>query len=284
MMRASGMMDTSISVIIPTWNRAHTIEAAICSVLQQTLPVREVLICDDGSSDDTQQRVEAIAARDPRVIWLPGPRGGRPAIPRNRGIIAARGDWIAFLDSDDTWLPGKLERQMAEVEAQKVDAVCCNTWRVVPGSEARTLLLPDTDLRLNAHDLMRRNLVQCSSVLLRRRLFEQALGFPESASLKVGEDYALWLRIAAQTDFAYIAEPLMIYRDDAANSVRADSLDGWSERLAVFGDFSAWASSREMISTVLLLRARVEMLRAIVRRPLSRALAFCKRSISSPVR
>lgn len=273
-------MSPSISVIIPTWNRAHTIEAAILSVLQQTLPVHEVLICDDGSSDDTRQRIEAMAARDPRVIWLPGPRGGRPAIPRNRGIAAARGEWIAFLDSDDTWLPRKLERQLAEAAAHKVDAVCCNTWRVVPGSDARTLLLPDTDLRLTGRDLLCRNLVQCSSVVLRRRLFEQAVGFPESTQLKVGEDYAFWLRIAAQTDFAYMAEPLMVYLDDAVHSIRAESLDGWSERLAVLGDFCGWAAGRVAVPTALRMRARAEMLRAWLRRPLSRVLACFRRGIS----
>ncbi|MBC2770604.1 glycosyltransferase family 2 protein [Pusillimonas minor] len=278
------MTNTLISVIIPTWNRAYTIEAAIRSVLQQTMPVHEVLICDDGSSDDTRQRVEAIAADAPCVIWLPGPRGGRPAVPRNRGIAAAQGEWIAFLDSDDTWLPNKLERQLAEARAQNVDAVCCNAWRITPGSESRAVLMSCTDLRVTTSGLMRRNLIPCSSVLLRRHLFAQAKGFPESTRLKVGEDYALWLRIATQTDFAYIGEPLMVYMDDAANSVRADSLDGWSERLAVFGDFCAWATERKTVPVALLLRARAEILRALIRRPLSQALAFCKTGISNLVR
>src|SRR5262249_7122187 len=102
--------EPSVSVIIPTWNRAATVMAAVESALAQTHAPLEVLVCDDGSSDDSAQRVGALP--DPRVRWLPGPRGGRPAIPRNRGIAAARGEWLAFLDSDDEWLPDKLERQL----------------------------------------------------------------------------------------------------------------------------------------------------------------------------
>ena len=72
--------------VIPTWNRAHTIQRAIESTLRQSLQVLEVLICDDGSSDDTESVVASIAKRDERVRWIVGERAGRPAIPRNRGF------------------------------------------------------------------------------------------------------------------------------------------------------------------------------------------------------
>src|SRR5262249_41192076 len=81
------------------------------SALAQTHASLEVLVCDDGSSDDTEQRVRAMS--DPRVRWLPGPRGGRPAIPRNRGIAAARGEWLRLPDTAAQWPPGKPGRQRA---------------------------------------------------------------------------------------------------------------------------------------------------------------------------
>lgn len=270
------MLSPSISVIIPTWNRAHSIEAAIKSALEQTFPIHEVLVCDDGSTDETHLLVKAMAVLDPRIIWLPGSHGGRPAIPRNRGIAAASGEWIAFLDSDDTWLPWKLERQLLAGEESNVDAVCSNVWRLVPRRETCTLMLPEVNMRLGTGNLLRENLVACSSVILRRSLFEKSKGFPETAILKVGEDHALWLRISVQTDFLYLAEPLVFYRDDAANSVRAAALDGWSERLAVLRDFYTWTSESQTIPNSLKARIQTEMLRARVRRLVSKAYLFCK--------
>ena len=264
---------SAVSVIIPTWNRAPTIIAAISSALGQSHPPLEVLVCDDASTDGTEAVVRGIG--DPRVRWLPGPRGGRPAIPRNRGIAAACGEWLAFLDSDDEWLPDKLRQQFSVVSKLGVDAVCSNTWRVVPGVEARTPLLPPNDARLTWSDLARRNQVHCSSAVVRRSLFGAAHGFPESPELKVGEDYALWLRIATQTDFAYIGQPLMVYLDDPGNSVRADSLDGWSERVVVLRDFLTWSDDAgAKVASGMRMRARYEILYARCRRGVSALFRF----------
>src|SRR5690606_38869541 len=97
-----------ISVIIPTWNRAETLGKAISSALNQTLSPYEVIVCGvDGSPD--QKVVNSI--KDPRVRWIEGGKDGLASIPRNRGIKASKGEWLAFLDSDDEWLPEKLEKQ-----------------------------------------------------------------------------------------------------------------------------------------------------------------------------
>src|SRR5690349_9096181 len=121
----------TISAVIPTWNRGKTIRAAVESVLAQSYPVTEILICDDGSTDDTAQVVSSI--EDPRIRWLPGERSGGPAQPRNRGIENARGEWVAFLDSDDEWLPQKLERQIERIQASRCKASSCNAVRFIPG-------------------------------------------------------------------------------------------------------------------------------------------------------
>jgi len=228
----------TVSVIIPTWNRAHCIEAAVSSALDQTHPPLEVLVCDDGSDDDTQARIRSMA--DERVRWVSGPRGGRPAIPRNRGIAAAKGEWLAFLDSDDQWLPDKLARQTAVVEASGNRASCTDAWRVVPGHGGRVPLHGGMTGPLTWKMLLTRNKVICSSALVHRSLLKTAEGFPESKDLTALEDYALWLRVSAMTDFDYIAEPLAAYRDDPAHSVRAVGADGWSQRITVLNDFLAW--------------------------------------------
>jgi glycosyltransferase involved in cell wall biosynthesis len=230
--------EPSVSVIIPTWNRATTIVAAVESALAQTHAPLEVLVCDDGSSDDSEQRIRAIS--DSRLRWLPGPRGGRPAIPRNRGIAAARGEWLAFLDSDDAWLPDKLERQLAAVLASGRLACCTNAWRIFPGADRRELMRNGADGVRALADLLAGNGVICSSALIHRSVLADAEGFPEAAILKALEDYALWLRVACFTDFDHVAEPLVFYRDEPAASVRADGLDGRAQRVEVLADFLDW--------------------------------------------
>jgi glycosyltransferase involved in cell wall biosynthesis len=109
--RRTDMSQPYVSVIIPTYNRAATIERAVRSVLAQTFADFELLVVDDGSTDDTGALVEGLG--DPRVRLMRLPVNSGPAVARNAGINAARGTLIAFLDSDDIWLPHKLERQVA---------------------------------------------------------------------------------------------------------------------------------------------------------------------------
>ncbi len=258
-----------VSVIIPTWNRAHTIEAAVRSALRQTLPPLEVLVCDDGSDDATEAIVRAIG--DSRVRWLAGRRGGRPAIPRNRGIAAAKGEWLAFLDSDDVWMPKKLETQMAIVSGSKTRAICTNALRVRPGGKECGPLLATTNASFSARELFQANKVVCSSAVLHRTLFPTVEGFPEASELKAIEDYALWARVSTLSDFSYIGEPLVRYFDDAENSVRAEELDRWRQRVVVFGDLLAWSRRHPTeISPITRRCARCEFLKALGIAPLYR--------------
>lgn len=237
------MNDMSVSVIIPTWNRADTIKAAVLSALNQTNPPLEVLVCDDGSSDDTEQVVHGLIQQDARVKWLPGPRGGRPAIPRNRGISHSRGEWVAFLDSDDEWLPTKLERQFELLDRTGCRAACSNALRLVPNEGVVGTLLDWQGETLTFDDLLAVNNVVCCSALVHRSVLDSTGGFSEGINLRAVEDYALWLRVATQTDFAYVAEPQVLYRDDAPNSVRAGARY-WPQRYSVLADLHVWLKSQ----------------------------------------
>ena len=104
-------MKPILSIIIPTYNRKKFLLRAINSIYHQSFQNFEILICDDGSSDSTMALVKSISQRDSRVRWISGKHSGGPATPRNRGLKFARGEWVAFLDSDDTWLPSKIEHQ-----------------------------------------------------------------------------------------------------------------------------------------------------------------------------
>lgn len=234
----------NVTVIIPTWNRADTVEAAVKSALRQTYPVHEVLVCDDGSSDNTEQTVRSI--NDCRVKWLSGPRGGRPAIPRNRGIRQSQGEWIAFMDSDDEWRSDKLERQLAIAKELNCKALCSNALRYIPGRGNSENLLEWNEPRTTLRHLFTVNRVICSSVLIHRALVDAIEGFPEDVKLKALEDYALWLRVATLTDFAYVNEPLVLYRDDPANSIRSQGGTEWSQKRCVLSDYLGWVSRHRL--------------------------------------
>ena len=111
----------AVSIVIPAYNRAATIRAAIESVLRQTWTDFELIVVDDGSTDDTL--AEAAKVADPRLRLVESPANGGAAAARNRGLAEARADWVAFQDSDDEWLPRKLEKQMARLTAPGADFV-----------------------------------------------------------------------------------------------------------------------------------------------------------------
>jgi teichuronic acid biosynthesis glycosyltransferase TuaG len=207
-----------VSVIIPNWNGASFIGKAIESALKQGDQVAEVLVCDDGSTDESAKVVATYT--DPRVKWLPGPRGGLPAIPRNRGIQIAKSDYIAFLDNDDVWLPGKIDSQLERIKDKNLSVVSSNAWRVVDG-QRRGLLLPyNSSEELTFTQLARENRVICSSALVRRSDVLRAGGFSEDLKFKAVEDYHLWLRMAELGNIFYEATPLLEYRDQPALSIR----------------------------------------------------------------
>ena len=233
-----------ISVIIPTWNRAALLKKAIQSVLAQTVPPLEVLVCDDGSMDNSRWMVESLGDR--RVRFLGSSHGGRPAIPRNRGIREARGEWLAFLDDDDEWLPEKLEKEIALAQRLNCLAVCSNALRVLPGEATAENYLAFDEQRLTLNDLLQVNLVICSSAVIHRSLIPLVEGFPENQELTALEDYALWLRIATQTDFAYLAEPLVRYRDQPLAGIRTSGPGRWEQRRRVFADFLRWQRAKKV--------------------------------------
>ncbi|MBL0043110.1 MAG: glycosyltransferase family 2 protein [Flavobacteriales bacterium] len=232
-------MNPSVSVIIPNFDRADLLVHAVRSCLDQTYPVAEVLVCDDGSSDDSEARINALS--DPRVKWLPGPHAGRPAVPRNRGIAAATGAWLAFLDSDDAWVPGKLAIQFAHLAVTHAGASCSNALRVIPGSGSQDPYFNTPAATLSLGDLLALNRVICSSALVRKDHVVNAGGFPEEPEMKALEDYALWLRICAFTSFDYCAETLVRYTDAPASSVRAAYTDGSLVREAALSNLWAWS-------------------------------------------
>ena len=198
-----------VSVIIPTFNRCHWVRDAVASVCAQRAASYEILVVDDGSVDGTAATLEAEFGDRIRVLRRADNHG--VAAARNLGVTKSRGTCIAFLDSDDLWLPGKLAAQ-TRFFADHAHADICQTeeiWlrngvRVNPRAYHRK---PNGDI---FEASLHRCLVSPSAVMLRRSLFERSGGFDET--LPACEDYDLWLRIARHTPVWRIDRPLVIKR------------------------------------------------------------------------
>lgn len=235
-----------ISIIIPTWNRADKIEKTIRSVQNQTFQNWEILICDDGSTDNTKEIIETFAREDSRIKWIPGTHAGLPATPRNRGIKQAQGEWLAFLDSDDEWLPEKLEKQIKQLEEKKLKAACTNAYRFIPAKNEKLIYSSYQNEQINFSNLIKSNLVVTSSAIIHRSLIEETFGFPEDQEQKGIEDYSFWLRIATFTNFGYLSEPLLIYTDDAANSVRGlNTKNAFTQKKIILKNYLLWIKKRK---------------------------------------
>jgi glycosyltransferase involved in cell wall biosynthesis len=211
-----------VSVVIPTYNRAHLVGRAIESVLAQTYAHTEIIIVDDGSTDDTQQTLRSYG----RCIRVVIQENSGPSIARNRGIALAQGEIIAFLDSDDIWLPTKLERQvdaMAKADAS-VPCCLCNCQVVYKdGSRTSTFNIADTlpgcatGLWLNpAEVLLTRFVLFNQAVAIRRSVLERVGSFDEN--LRFGEDYELPLRLALEGPWIIIGDELVVYHAASTGS------------------------------------------------------------------
>lgn len=200
-----------VSVIMPAYNSGALISRALRSVQDQSCPDWEVLVIDDASWDDTAARVADIAGADPRIRLMTHGRNQGAAAARNTGISAAQGRYIAFLDSDDAWLPDKLRQQLALMD-RKGAALCYGAfWRDF-GTRQRCVRVPE---QIDRNGLLRGNVIGCLTAIYDR----EKLGLRYFPDLALRQDWALWLRILEDTALAYgTTEPIATYH------VRAGSI------------------------------------------------------------
>lgn len=194
-----------ISVIIPVYNRVNLVGRALTSVYAQSRSPWEVIVVDDGSSDGTG---DYVRSHFPQARYIHQSNQGVSAA-RNRGIDAASSDWLAFLDSDDEWLPQKLQIQCRALETNSKHRVChSNEVWVRRGKRVN----PMRKHAKSGGNIFRRCLPRCvispSSVIVHRSVLETVGGFDEA--LPVCEDYDLWLRVCAVYSVFYVEQPLII--------------------------------------------------------------------------
>lgn len=194
----------SISIVIPTFNRCELLKRALESVYKQSYTHFETIVVDDGSTDETEQ---IVALFFPQVRYFKQPNNGVSSA-RNKGVQEAKGDWIAFLDSDDEWLPEKLEKQIDLLKLMP-DYKICHTEELWIRNGVRVN-------QMNKHKkkggwIFPQCLPLCamspSSILIHHSVFEVLGNFDES--LPACEDYDMWLRITAQYPVQYIEQPLI---------------------------------------------------------------------------
>ena len=203
----------TVSVIMPAHNARPYLADAAYSVLRQTYRDLELIIVDDGSTDGTGSVAEKIKLDEPRRIVVVSQANRGPGAARNAGLAAARGEFIALLDSDDIWEPSFLERQLAILDARPdVDLVTGNGWSL-GGPRHGTLVHPHPDPRppLTLATIITDEEAVFVMTVFRRRVFESIGGFVESPGMS--EDFDYWLRAAmAGFRFARNDEPLAWYR------------------------------------------------------------------------
>lgn len=190
------MSTPAVSVLMPCLNGAAHLAAAIASVQAQEVPDWELIIADDGSTDDSAKIAWACAAEDPRIRPLPVPDGGRTgaAATRNRALAQARGRYVAFLDCDDLWRPAKLARQL-EAMAATGAPFCCSAYALHrPG---RAPHVRDVPTRMDRAALLRGNRVGCLTAIYDRA----ALGPQPMPDIPMRHDYALWLHLLTLTPY-----------------------------------------------------------------------------------
>jgi glycosyltransferase involved in cell wall biosynthesis len=213
-----------VSVIIPTYNRGRTIARAVGSVLAQSWKAVEIIVVDSYSTDGTAEVLASYGDKI-RVIYLPklGPKLG-PPVARNAGIKLAKGEIVSFLDSDDEWLPGKLERQVKLLQATESAGVkCCVCNATMELASGTVTSFDSADLHPAQREGVWTNPLE---VLLTRFLFfNQVVAVRREALEQTGyfrpgtmEDYDLALRLSLLGPWAFIADPLAVWHDQGEDS------------------------------------------------------------------
>ena len=195
-----------ISVVIPTFNRRNLLKRAIHSVIKQTIEPREIIVIDNGSTDQTYQMVSSLF---PDINYFTEKKRGVSAA-RNKGIIESKSKWIAFLDSDDTWEPKKLEKQL------EFSLLNQNKYRLIHTDEIwyrnNKFLNQLNKHKKSGGDIFKNSLKLCcispSSAFVNKQVFHDYGLFDEN--LEVCEDYDMWIRITSKEEVGFLDSPLVL--------------------------------------------------------------------------
>jgi glycosyltransferase involved in cell wall biosynthesis len=261
-------MSPVVSIVVPTYNRLPLLREAVDSVLAQTLTDWELIVVDDGSTDDTVGWLESLG--DPRLTVVREPHSGNRSRLRNAGVARSHASWIAFLDSDDLWLPEKLATQLARLQGHPQRRWSCTGVRFIDGEGNPIPQRAGAAYRAQSGWILEPLLTFTAAatlptLMVHRSLFDEIGGFDEAFLLR--EDYELELRLAAQSEIHALEEALTVVRHHAARTSN-------SKRVAELHRGS------EMVFRKVASRTTDARIRAICRRQCAAQLAFRARALS----
>lgn len=200
-----------VSVVVPVYNGALYLEKTVKSILNQDMCNFELILVNDGSSDDSALLMEKLKAQDSRIKTFHNKNGG-VACARNFGIAQATSDFIAFCDQDDLWLPTKLSKQLPLFDNQAVGLVYCGAVaQYEQEGKSNTPSFDDKERGQVFSRLVEENMLTCCTAIVRRSYLEVVEGFDDDLALMGVDDWHLWLKLAMICDFDFVEEHLAIH-------------------------------------------------------------------------
>jgi glycosyltransferase involved in cell wall biosynthesis len=213
-------MRESIGVVIPTFNRPSETLRAINSVLDQTHPVQQIIVVDDGSSYECNQELSKMINTLPvQLIYTSASK--HPGIARNVGIKQITTSWVAFLDSDDWWVKEKIQVQLDAAREFCAKAICSNA-KIVTSSGSNEFSTNYKSGLLPRKQLIKRNQIVNSSVLLETELLKNIGSIESRYSMRGAEDYVTWLTISDHSKWYLCGDDLVNYQGDSCDSIRTN--------------------------------------------------------------
>lgn len=211
-------MDDLVSIIMPSYNTANYIAAAIMSVQNQTYTNWELVIVDDCSTDDTDKVVKPLLS-DARIRYLKNEKNSGAAVSRNRALREAKGKWIAFLDSDDLWMPEKLEKQIAFMEKNGYH-FSYTDYEEIDGFGKKTGVTVTGPKRVTKNGMFNYCWPGCLTVMYD----VNTVGLIQIADIRKNNDYAMWLKVCKKAECNLLDECLALYRKGRAGSISNHSI------------------------------------------------------------
>ena len=236
-------MRNEVGVVIPTFERPNQTVRAVQSVLNQSTKPTRILVIDDGSREEVRKKLRSELG-SMGVEFLELEHSGHPGKVRKIGVERVDTEWVAFLDSDDEWLPQKIEKQLFQLQVSGKSAICTNAVFLHTNQNYFSERIKKRTFKMS--DLIKSNPIICSSAMVSRKHLLEVGSFVDADSARGAEDYATWLRIVELTDWEYLSEPLVRYSNLSPDSLRIEIEQlGTPPNLIGLKDFSKWIYPRK---------------------------------------